>query len=116
VGIFSRALRSLGAGGSERRHRHLLPQGGVALELRFARAARTTKDFDLTLVGNRAQRINRLEEALKLGLDEFRFRLKPEMHQMDLADTVRVEVAVQYWTRAWQTVEVDLGSRRGAKD
>jgi hypothetical protein len=28
---------------------------------------------------------------------------------MDLADTVRVEVAVQYRTRAWQTVDIDLG-------
>ena len=31
-------------------------KGGVAMELRFARAARTTKDFDLGLRGNRAQR------------------------------------------------------------
>ena len=30
-------------------------------------------------------------------------------HQMDLADTVRGEVAVQYRTRAWQTVNIDLG-------
>ena len=28
---------------------------------------------------------------------------------MELADTVRVEVAVQYKTRAWQTVDIDLG-------
>ena len=28
---------------------------------------------------------------------------------MELADTVRVEVAVEYKTRAWQTTEVDLG-------
>lgn len=28
---------------------------------------------------------------------------------MDLADTVRIEVAVQYKTRAWQTVDIDLG-------
>ena len=28
---------------------------------------------------------------------------------MELADTVRVEVAVQYKTRSWQTVEIDLG-------
>ena len=28
---------------------------------------------------------------------------------MKLADTVRVEVAVEYKTRAWQTIEVDLG-------
>jgi hypothetical protein len=28
---------------------------------------------------------------------------------MELADTVRVEVAVEYKTRAWQTIDVDLG-------
>ena len=84
-------------------------KGGVALELRFARAARTTKDFDLGLVGNRAERIRKLDEVLKLGFDAFTFRLKPEIHQMEVADTVRVEVAVQYKTRSWQTVEIDLG-------
>jgi len=68
-------------------------KGGVATELRFARAARTTKDFDLGSEGNRAERLWRWEEVLKLGFDEFAFRLKPETHQMELADTVRVEVA-----------------------
>lgn len=84
-------------------------KGGVAMELRFARAARTTKDFDLGLVGDRAQRIRKIEEVLKLGFDDFTFRLKPEIHQMEAADTVRVEVAVQYKTRSWQSVEIDLG-------
>ena len=84
-------------------------KGGVAMELRFARAARTTKDFDLGLAGNRAERIRQLEEVLQLGFDAFTFRLKPEVHQMEMADTVRVEVAVQYKTRAWQTVDIDLG-------
>jgi len=84
-------------------------KGGVAMELRFALAAWTTKDFDLGLVGNRAERIRKLEEVLKLGFDAFTFRMKPEIHQMELADTVRVEVAVQYKTRSWQTVEIDLG-------
>ena len=84
-------------------------KGGVAMELRFAGAARTTKDFDLGLEGNRTERLLRLAEVLKLGFDEFTFRLKPEMHQMELADTVRVEVAVQYRTRAWQSVDIDLG-------
>ena len=79
------------------------------MELRFARAARTTKDFDLGLRGNRAERIRRLSEVLQLSFDEFTFRLKPEQHEMELADTVRVEVAVEYKTRAWQTIEVDLG-------
>ena len=84
-------------------------KGGVAMELRFARAARTTKDFDLGLRGNRAERIRRLSEVLQLSFDEFTFRLKPEQHEMELADTVRVEVAVEYKTRAWQTIDVDLG-------
>ena len=84
-------------------------KGGVAMELRFARAARATKDFDLGLKGNRAERLRRLEEVSKLGFDDFTFRLKPEIHEMEFADAVRVEVAVQYKTRAWQTVAVDLG-------
>jgi Nucleotidyl transferase AbiEii toxin, Type IV TA system len=84
-------------------------KGGVAMELRFAGAARTTKDFDLGLEGNRVERIRRLGEVLQLRFDEFTFRLKPEIHEMELADTVRVEVAVQYKTRAWQTVDIDLG-------
>jgi hypothetical protein len=41
--------------------------------------------------------------------DEFTFRSKPEQHEMELADTVRFEVAVEYKTRAWQTIGVDLG-------
>jgi hypothetical protein len=84
-------------------------KGGVAMELRFARTARTTKDFDLGLQGNRRERIRRLGEVLQLAFDAFTFRLKPEIHEMELADTVRVEVAVQYKTRAWQTVDIDLG-------
>jgi hypothetical protein len=46
---------------------------------------------------------------LQLRFDEFTFRLKPEQHEMELTDTVRVEAAVEYKTRAWQTIEVDLG-------
>jgi len=84
-------------------------KGGVAMELRFAGAARATKDFDLGLEGTRTERIQRLGDVLHLGFDEFAFRLKPAMLQMAFADTVRVEVAVQYRTRAWQTVDIDLG-------
>lgn len=84
-------------------------KGGVAMELRFARAARTTKDFDLGLLGNRQERIRKLDEVLKLRFDEFSFRLKPEVHQMELADTTRVEAAVEYKSRSWQSVDIDLG-------
>jgi hypothetical protein len=75
-------------------------KGGVAMEPRFAGAARATKDFDLGLKGRRVERIRRLGEVLRLGFDAFTFRLKLEIHEVELADTVRVEVAVQYKTRA----------------
>jgi predicted nucleotidyltransferase component of viral defense system len=84
-------------------------KGGVAMELRFAQRARATKDLDLGMEGNRADRLQTLAEALRLGFDEFTFRLKTQKKEMEIADTVRVEVAVQYRTRSWQTIEVDLG-------
>jgi hypothetical protein len=84
-------------------------KGGVALELRFATAARATKDMDLGLDGTRADRLEAFRQAVALGFDEFTFRLKAQTRSMDLADTVRVQVAVQYRTRAWQTIDVDLG-------
>jgi hypothetical protein len=84
-------------------------KGGVALELRFAQRARATKDLDLGLNGNRSIRLKTFEEALRLGFDHFSFRLKSQTRDLVLADTVRIEVAIQYRTRAWQTIEIDLG-------
>jgi hypothetical protein len=84
-------------------------KGGVAMELRFAEAARATKDLDLGLDGDRAYRLSSFAAALRLGFDEFTFRLRPQTLHMELADTVRVEVAILYRTRGWQTVDVDLG-------
>jgi hypothetical protein len=79
------------------------------MELRFAEAARATKDLDLGLDGDRAYRLSSFAAALQLGFDEFTFRLRPQTHHMELADTVRIEVAILYKTRGWQTVDVDLG-------
>lgn len=84
-------------------------KGGVAMELRFAGAARATKDLDLGLDGDRAFRLSSFTDALRLGFDEFTFRLRPQPRHMELADTVRVEVAILYRTRSWQSVDVDLG-------
>lgn len=84
-------------------------KGGVAMELRFAGAARATKDLDVGLDGNRAHRLSSFAAALQLGFDEFTFRMRPQPRHMELADTVRVEVAILYRTRAWQSVDVDLG-------
>lgn len=84
-------------------------KGGVAMELRFAQNARATKDLDLGMEGTRASRLRTLSETLQLGFDEFTFRRKAPTRDMEQADTVRVQVAVAYRTRSWQTIEVDLG-------
>jgi len=85
-----------------------LLKGGAALELRFADRARTTKDIDIGLPGNRPERFRALERALSLGFDEFTFRVKVP-HDLELVDTVRVDVAIAYRGRGIQTIQVDLG-------
>jgi hypothetical protein len=84
-------------------------KGGVAMELRFAERARATKDLDLGMEGTRANRLQSLSEALSVGFDHFTFRIKAQTRDMEQVDTIRVLVAIQYRTRSWQTVEVDLG-------
>jgi hypothetical protein len=88
-------------------------KGGVALELRFATRARATKDLDLGLEGPRRSRVDLFQRALGRGFDAFTFRLKAQTRDMEQADTVRVNVAVAYRTRAWQTIEIDLGPASG---
>jgi len=84
-------------------------KGGVAMELRFAENARATKDLDVGMEGVRADRLRSLTEALAAGFDQFTFRIKAQTRDMERADTIRLQVAIQYRTRAWQTIEVDLG-------
>src|ERR1700690_1207901 len=89
-------------------------KGGVAMELRFAQRARATKDLDLGMEGTRTSRLQTLGQALRLAFDEFPFRIKAQTRDMEQADTVRLQVAIQYRTRAWQTIAVDLGLFRHA--
>jgi len=83
-------------------------KGGAALEIRFGDRARTTKDIDIALPGNRRERFQALERSLALGFDEFTFRVKVPQ-DLELADTVRVDVAIAYRSRGLQTVQIDLG-------
>jgi predicted nucleotidyltransferase component of viral defense system len=86
-------------------------KGGVALELRFADGARATKDIDIGVPGERHQRLQTFQEAVALGFDEFTFQVKGKPLNMDKVDAVRLELAIRYRSRAWQTIEVDLGSQ-----
>jgi hypothetical protein len=70
---------------------------------------RATKDVDIGVAGERADRLRVFRDALALGFDEFSFHLKGKPLSMDNADALRLELAVQYRTRAWQTIDVDLG-------
>lgn len=101
-GVLERALSESVLGG-------YYLKGGVAMELRFAQRARATKDLDLGIEGTRAGRLQALSAALRLGFDQFTFRVKAQTRDMEQADTIRVQVSVQYRTRSWQTIEVDLG-------
>lgn len=87
----------------------LLHEGRRRTELRFAERARATKDLDLGMEGTRASGLQSLSGALSVGFDQFTCRLKTQTRDMEQADTIRVLVAIQYRTRSWQTVEVDLG-------
>ncbi|MGA8576739.1 MAG: nucleotidyl transferase AbiEii/AbiGii toxin family protein [Candidatus Cybelea sp.] len=84
-------------------------KGGAALELRFADRARTTKDMDIGVAGNsRRDRFAALERAAALGFDEFTFRVKAP-RDLELVDTVRVDVVIAYRGRGFQTIQIDLG-------
>jgi hypothetical protein len=84
-------------------------KGGVAMELRFAEGARATKDIDIGISGERQERLTLFQKAVSLGFDDFTFQLKGKALSMDKVDAVRLELAIRYRTRAWQTIEVDLG-------
>jgi hypothetical protein len=64
---------------------------------------------DIGLAGERAERLEAFRNALALRFDEFSFQLKGKLLSMDNADAVRLELGVLYRTRAWQTIDVDLG-------
>jgi hypothetical protein len=48
------------------------------MELRFAENARATKDLDIGMEGDRADRLRSLTQALAAGFDEFAFRIKTQ--------------------------------------
>ncbi len=70
---------------------------------------RATRDLDVGLPGTRAHRVERFGVALAAGFDRFAFRIRREPYHMERADTVRVEVAITYEGRPFQTIDVDLG-------
>ncbi len=73
------------------------------------RRGRATTDIDIGVRSQREKRLPALQNAVALGFDDFTFKLKGKPLNMDKVDAVRLELAIRYRTRAWQTIDVDLG-------
>lgn len=103
--ILGGALERAGYNGSGRR---FTIKGGVALEMRLRHLARATRDLDLILLAGESDPAAELEGALRRPYEGFTFRLRSEPEVMPNG-AVRVEVALQYFGKAWGTVQVDVG-------
>lgn len=84
-------------------------KGGVALELRFSARARASGDIDIAISGDLRARLATFDAAIALGFDKFRIRRKGTPKNMELVDTVRLTVAIEYDSWPVQSVDVDLG-------
>jgi Nucleotidyl transferase AbiEii toxin, Type IV TA system len=87
-------------------------KGGVALELRLRHLARTTKDLDLILNEERGSLAEELSAALSQPYEGFTFLVKGEPHTMPNG-AIRLEVALRYLGKSWDTVPVDISRLEG---
>ena len=109
MGVISCVVWRVRASSCRRQISNYYIKGGVALELRFGERARATKDLDIGLEGDRPSRLRALDAAIALGFDKFLFRRKGVPHTLEQADTARIEIAITYQGRSFQTLDVDLG-------
>ncbi len=88
-------------------------KGAVAIEMRLPTKARATRNIDLVVddVGD-ANLVAALRESLDGVYQEFTFRVRGEPYLMP-NNSVRVDVALQYRSRGWGTIQVDLSPREG---
>jgi len=84
-------------------------KGGVALELRFFSKARASGDIDIAIPGDLKARLAMFDAAIALGFDRFRVRRKGMPKHLEIVDTVRLMVAIEYDSRPVQSIDVDLG-------
>ena len=83
-------------------------KGGMAIELRIEKAARTSTDTDVTLKCDSNDVIGTLDAILAVGLDDFKFSRAPEPRYLTKSETYRVEIRIDYATRRLGTLSVDI--------
>jgi len=90
-------------------------KGAVALEMRLPFKARATRDIDLVVEdSDENDSVAILREALGGSYQGFTFRLKGEVYVMP-NNAVRANVVLDYHSRSWGTIQVDLSSREGTR-
>lgn len=87
-------------------------KGGVALELRLRHLARATKDLDLILNDESGSLFEELSGALEQSYEGFTFLVKGEPRSMPNG-AIRLEVALRYLGRSWDTVPIDVSRVEG---
>jgi hypothetical protein len=96
-------------------------KGGTAMELRFRLRARATKDVDLVFRDGREGDEDAVERALADTLDDafedpycgFTFRRKGEPEAIRNTASHRLDVALDFAGRAWQTVQIEVSRPEG---
>lgn len=83
-----------------------LVKGGFAIELRFRRSARASRDVDVVLPVDSDQLVDLMIEVLRKEWSGFSFQIRgaPEHRER----SVRLLVGASYRGRDWSTFEVDL--------
>jgi hypothetical protein len=93
---------------AEREPRFLV-KGGVSMELRLGLGARSTQDLDVVFRGRTAELLDALEKAFEQPYSGFEFRRKGEPQEIRDTGSKRLELAVSFQQRGWQTLTVEIG-------
>jgi Nucleotidyl transferase AbiEii toxin, Type IV TA system len=86
-----------------------LVKGGVSMELRLGLGARSTQDVDFVFRGRTTELLDALQEAFKQPYSGFEFRRKGEPEEIRDTGSKRLELAVSFQQRGWQTIRVEIG-------
>jgi hypothetical protein len=87
-------------------------KGGAAMELRLRLQARTTKDIDTIFRESTEQMLERLDEALQAGWNDFTFERTPPA-PIKNTRSVRLHIKLAYRGRRWGTVLLEVAPAEG---
>ncbi len=87
-------------------------KGGAAMELRLRLQARTTKDIDTIFRESTESMLERLDEALQAGWNDFTFERTPP-EPIKNTRSMRLQIKLAYRGRRWGTVPFEVAPAEG---